>query len=288
MPTDQNSSGDPNEFLRNTCLVNPSGEIRTEPPQNIRGPKPGPKTGEQNQKKPALRGMGVARLERLRIEEERKNMVAAQGRGDTLAASPNATPSPDPGVVLQGFPSYGTGGPNMSFGGYTRGRFLYGGVGSSQIPPWGFVETSPHEPYSFPNPQLYNTNNYHYDTCFKKQRINEDQYVVGSNGGGFSNYKMVPHFLPPDQRSQGFFYDRRSARYSAPPSASANQGFNEAISHTGSMEELRSGNPRNGAGDVKEYEFFPGNYGDKSVSSVATSVGDCSPNTPTIDLSLKL
>ncbi|KAG2263088.1 hypothetical protein Bca52824_070167 [Brassica carinata] len=281
MPTDQN----PNEFLRNTCLVNPSGEIRTEPPQNIRGPKPGPKTGEQNQKKPALRGMGVARLERLRIEEERKNMVAAQGRGDTLAASPNATPSPDPGVVLQGFPSYGTGGPNMSFGGYTRGRFLYGGVGSSQIPPWGFVETSPHEPYSFPNPQLYNTNNYHYDTCFKKQRINEDQYVVGSNGGGFSNYKMVPHFLPPDQRSQGFFTIVEAPDIQLHLLLPLIRVLTRRL---GSMEELRSGNPRNGAGDVKEYEFFPGNYGDKSVSSVATSVGDCSPNTPTIDLSLKL
>lgn len=57
------------------------------------------------------------------------------------------------------------------------------------------------------------------------------------------------------------------------------------------------GNPRNGSGGVKEYEFFPGKYDDfpgkygKRVSSVATSVvGDCSPNTSSsnIDLSLKL
>ncbi|KAF8051263.1 hypothetical protein N665_1756s0004 [Sinapis alba] len=287
MPTDENSSGNPNELLRNTYLVNPSGEIQTEPPQKSRGRKPGSKTGTQKQKKQTLRGMGVARLERLRIEEEKKNnnMVVAQGGGgggDTLAASPKVTRSPDPGVVLQGFPSYGTSGPNMSVGGYTRSsRFLCGGFGSGQIPPWGFVESSTHEPSSFPNPQMYNPSNNHCDTCFKKQRINEDQNdVVRSNGGEFSKYKMVPHLLPPDQRSQGFFYDHRLARYSAPPSASTNQVFNE-----GSIEELGSGNPINGTGDVKEYEFFPGNYGNKSV---ATSVGDCSPNTPTIDLSLKL
>lgn len=57
------------------------------------------------------------------------------------------------------------------------------------------------------------------------------------------------------------------------------------------MEEFGSymeGNPRNGSGGVKEYEFFPGKYGER-VSVVATSssvIGDCSPNT--IDLSLKL
>lgn len=39
---------------------------------------------------------------------------------------------------------------------------------------------------------------------------------------------------------------------------------------------------------MKEYEFFPGKYDDFQGKSfpVATSVGDCSPNT--IDLSLKL
>ncbi|KAJ4871240.1 sporocyteless (SPL) [Raphanus sativus] len=259
-PTNQN----PNELMRNTYLVNDSSESLTEPPQKSSGGEPGSKTGEPKRKKPALRGMGVARLERLRIEEEKKNMIEAQGGGDTLAASPNATPSPDPGVVLQGFPSYGTGGPN------TRSMFLGGGVGSGQIPvypPWGFVE-----PSSIPNPQVYNPSNNHCDVCFKKQRINEDQHVVRSNGGGFSEYTVFPHLLPPDQRSQGFFYDHRIARYSAPTSAPTNQG---------SMEELWSGNPRNETGDVKEYDFFP-------VSSVSTSVGDCSPNTSTIDLTLKL
>lgn len=54
------------------------------------------------------------------------------------------------------------------------------------------------------------------------------------------------------------------------------------------MEELGSGSPRNGTRDVKEYQFFPGSDGNKSVSSVSTSVGDCSPDTSTIDLSLKL
>ena len=42
---------------------------------------------------------------------------------------------------------------------------------------------------------------------------------------------------------------------------------------------------------MKEYEFFPGKYDDFQGKSfpVATSVGDCSPNTSsTIDLSLKL
>ncbi|CAN7081809.1 hypothetical protein Bca4012_080444 [Brassica carinata] len=261
MPTDQN----PNEFLRNTYLVNDSSEIPTEPPQNSHGRMPGSETGNQKPKKQVLRGMGVARLERLRIEGERKNMILAQGgRG----ASPNATRSPDPGVVLQGFPSYGTGGPNMSVGGYTRN-------GSGQIPvysPWGVVGTSTHEPSSIPTPQVYN----HCDVCFKRQRINEE---VRANGGGFPQYTMVPHFLPPDQRSQGFLYDHRITRYSASPSASTNQG---------SMEELGSGSPRNGTGDVKEYQFFPGSDGNKSVSSVSTSVGDCSPDTSTIDLSLKL
>lgn len=154
-PTNQN----PNELMRNTYLVNDSSESLTEPPQKSSGGEPGSKTGEPKRKKPALRGMGVARLERLRIEEEKKNMIEAQGGGDTLAASPNATPSPDPGVVLQGFPSYGTGGPN------TRSMFLGGGVGSGQIPvypPWGFVE-----PSSIPNPQVYNPSNNHCDVCFK-------------------------------------------------------------------------------------------------------------------------
>lgn len=56
------------------------------------------------------------------------------------------------------------------------------------------------------------------------------------------------------------------------------------------------GNPRNGSGGVKEYEFFPGKYDDfpgkiygKRVSVATSVVGDCSPNTSsTIDLSLKL
>lgn len=50
------------------------------------------------------------------------------------------------------------------------------------------------------------------------------------------------------------------------------------------------GNPRNGSGSVKEYEFFPGKY-DASPGKYGkrVSVGDCSPNTSsTIDLSLKL
>lgn len=58
------------------------------------------------------------------------------------------------------------------------------------------------------------------------------------------------------------------------------------------MEEFGSLNPRNGTRGVKEYEFFPGKYDDFQGNSfpVATSVGDCSPNTTssTIDLSLKL
>ncbi|CAH8354976.1 unnamed protein product [Eruca vesicaria subsp. sativa] len=260
MPTNQNSTENPNDSVRNTYPVNGSGEIQTQPPQNTRGRKPGSKTCPQKPKKQPQRGMGVARLERLRIEEERKNMLMALGG----RASPNGTLSPDPGVVLQGFPSY-AGGPNMSVGGYTLNRV----VGSGQIP-------------------VYNPSNNRCDTCFKKQRIDGDQNVVRSNGGGFSKYPMVPHLVSPDQRSQGFLYDHRVASYSTPPSASSNQVFNQAISHRGSMEETGSENPRNETRDVKEYEFFPGAYGNKPVSSVSTSLGDCGPSTSTIDLSLKL
>ncbi|CAH2077792.1 unnamed protein product [Thlaspi arvense] len=307
MPTDQNTVVNPNEHLRNTYLVNNSGEIRTEPPQKSRGRKPGSKTGQQNKKKQRLRGMGVAQLERFIEEEEKKKMVVAGGGGggDTSAAvNPNATRLPDPGVVLQGFPSYG-GGPNKSLGGCTRSRFLCGGVGSGQImidqfcSPWGFVDTSTHELSSIPNPQMYNASNNRCDTCFKKKRLDGDQNAVRSNGGGFSKYTMISppmngfdHLLPPDQRSQAFFYDYRIAR-SASASASTDPYFNEAANHTGSMEEFGSGNPRNGTGGVKEYEFFPGKYDNlpgkySKTVSVATSVGDCSPKTPTIDLSLKL
>ncbi|CAL9227044.1 unnamed protein product [Arabidopsis halleri] len=310
MATDQNSAGNPNGLLRNTRLVvNSSGEIRTET-QKSRGRKPGSKTGQQNQKKPKLRGMGVAKLERQRIEEEKKQLAAATV-GDTSAASisNNATRSPvpvDPGVVLQGFPS--------PLGGCRSNRIYCGGVGSGQMmidpvcSPWGFVETSStHELSSISNPQMYNaSSNNRCDTCFKKKRLDGDQNnAVRSNGGGFSKYTMIPppmngydqYLLQPDhQRSQGFLYDHRIAR-SASVSASSttiNPYFNEATNHTGSMEEFGSymeGNPRNGSGGVKEYEFFPGKYDDFSgkngerVSVVATSsvVG---PNT--IDLSLKL
>ncbi|CAH8318082.1 unnamed protein product [Eruca vesicaria subsp. sativa] len=308
MSTDQNSSlsfmSTDQNSLRNTYLVN--GEIRTEPPRKSRGRKPGSKTGQQNQKKPTLRGMGVAKLERFIAEEEKKKTVvvtAGGGEGDTSAASPNsATRFPDRGVVLQGFPSYGGGPTNTSLGGYTRSRFLCGGAGSGQIvidpvcSPWGFVETSTHELSSIPNPQMYNASNNHCDTCFKKKRLEGDQNVVRSNGGGFSKYTMmIPHpppmngydeLLPPDQRSQGFFYDQRIAR-SAPVSASMNPYFNETTNLTGSMEEFGSINPRNGTRGVKEFEFFPRKYDDFQGKSfpVATSVGDCSPK---IDLSLKL
>ncbi|KAL0873176.1 hypothetical protein Bca101_022881 [Brassica carinata] len=296
MSTDQNPVRNPNELLRNTYLVN--GEIRTEPPKKSRGRKPGSKTAQQNQKKPTLRGMGVAKLERFIAEEEKKKMVVVAGEGgggDTSAASPNsATRFPDRGVVLQGFPSYGGGPTNTSLGGYTRSRFLCGGAGSGQImidpvcSPWGFVETSAHELSSIPNPQMYNASNNHCDTCFKKKRLDGDQNVVRSNGSGFSKYTMMippppmngyDELLPPDQRSQGFFYDQRIAR--SAPAASAS--FNP--------EEFGSVNPRNGTRGVKEYEFFPGKYDDFHGKSfpVATSVGDYSPNTSsTIDLSLKL
>ncbi|KAJ4913327.1 sporocyteless (SPL) [Raphanus sativus] len=166
MSTNQNPVRNPNELLGNTYqLVN--GEIRTEPPKKSRGRKPGSKTGQQNLKKPTLRGMGVAKLERFIAEEEKKKMVVTGGEGggggDTSAASPNsATRFPDRGVVLQGFPSYGGGPTNTSLGGYSRSRFLCGGGGSGQIvidpvcSPWGFVETTTHELSSIPNPQMYN------------------------------------------------------------------------------------------------------------------------------------
>ncbi|XP_024005795.1 protein SPOROCYTELESS [Eutrema salsugineum] len=267
IPTDQNN---PNELQRNTHHVNGSGEIRTEPQQKTRGRKPGSKTGQQNQKKPKRRGMGMAQLERIRIEGEKKKTAVAGG-GDTSAIT---TRLPDPGVVLQGFPSYGGPTTASSFG----SRLYCGGVGSGQImiEPWGFVETP----------------NIRYDTCFIKKRLDgDDQNVVRSNGGGFSKYTMIPppmngydHLLPPDQRNQGFFYDHRLARSA---SASSNHPyFHEATNHTGLLDEFESGNPRNGTGDVKEYEFFPRKYDE--TDSVATSVGDCSPNISTIDLSLKL
>ncbi|KAL1203056.1 Protein SPOROCYTELESS [Cardamine amara subsp. amara] len=298
--------GNPNELLRNSHLVNGSVEIRTEP-QKIRGRKPGSKkTGQQNQKKPKQRGMGVAKLEEQRIEQENKQIVSAV---DTVNPN-NGTlllPAPDPIVVLQGFPS--------SLGGCRSSRIYCGGVGSGQImidpvrSPWSFVETSSthHELSSIPNPQIF-TNRC--DTCFnKKKRLDGDCNVVRSNGGGFSKYTMIPsppmmngydHLLQvPDQRSQSFFFDHRIARSVTP--SSTNPYFNEATNHTGSMDVFGSyymeGNPRNGSGSVKEYEFFPGKYDDfpgsygKRVSVVATTsvVGDCSPNgSSTIDLSLKL
>lgn len=171
MPTDQNSVGNRNELLRNTHLgVNSSGETRTEL-QKSRGRKPGSKKGQQNQKKPALRGMGIAKLQRI-IDEEEKKQIAVSG--DTSAApNPNkatrllpAVPV-DPVVVLQGFPS--------SLGSGCRSNRIYcGGVGSGQTmiepvcSPWGFVETSTHELSSIPNPQMYNaSSNTHCDTCFK-------------------------------------------------------------------------------------------------------------------------
>jgi len=170
MSTDQNSVGNPNDLLRNTRLVvNSSGEIRTETLKS-RGRKPGSKTGQQKQKKPTLRGMGVAKLERQRIEEEKKQLAAATV-GDTSSVasiSNNATRLPvpvDPGVVLQGFPS--------SLG---SNRIYCGGVGSGQvmidpvISPWGFVETSSttHELSSISNPQMFNaSSNNRCDTCFK-------------------------------------------------------------------------------------------------------------------------
>ncbi|KAJ0251473.1 Protein SPOROCYTELESS [Hirschfeldia incana] len=307
MSTNQNSLRNPNELLRNTNQL-ANGEIRTEPPpKKSRGRKPGSKSAQQNQKKPTLRGMGVAKLERFIAEEEKKKLVVPAGEGggggggDTSAASANSvTRFPDRGVVLQGFPSYGGGPTNTSLGGYSRSRFLCGGAGSGQIvidpvcSPWGFVETSTSELSSIPNPQMYNASNNHCDTCFKKKRLDGDQNVVRSNGGGFSKYTMM---IPPpmmngydDQRSQGFFYDQRIAR-SAPASASMNPYFNEATNLTGSMEEFSSVNPRNGTRGVKEYEFFPGKYDDFQGKSflVATSVGDCSPTTSSpIDLSLKL
>ncbi|EOA17898.1 hypothetical protein CARUB_v10006307mg [Capsella rubella] len=328
MPTDQNSVGNPNELLRNTHLgVNSSGEIRTEP-QKSRGRKPGSKKGQQNQKKPTLRGMGVAKLERERLKTEAaENKQIAATLGDTSVAPPNPNsatrllPVPvDPVLVLQGFPS--------SVGGGCRSNRIYcGGVGSGQImidpvcSPWGFVETtSTHELSSIPNPQMYNaSSNTRCDTCFKKKRLDEDQSnVVRSNGGGFSKYTMIQppmngyeHLFQQDYQrsSQGFIYDHHRMTRSAPPSAAAatssNPYLNEATNHTVSMEEFGSGymegNPRNGSGGVKEYEFFPGKYDDfpgkygKTVSSKATSVvvGDCSrtntsSSSSTIDLSLKL
>ncbi|CAA7025272.1 unnamed protein product [Microthlaspi erraticum] len=248
MSTNQNSSvGNPNELLRNTHLVNFSGEIRTEPPQKSRGRKPGSKTGQQNQKKPKLRGMGIARLERAIEEEEKKNMVVAGGR-DVISAAPDTkatrSPAPDPVVVLQGFPSYG--GPTAPLvGGCTRSRLYCGGVGSGQIMidpvgcPWGFAETTTHELSSIPNPQTYHASNHRCETCFKKKRLDGDDHnVVRSNGGGFSKYAVIPpptngydRFLQPDQRSHGFFYDQRIAR-SAPPPAFTNPYFNDATNHT--------------------------------------------------------
>ncbi|AEE85325.1 NOZZLE/SPOROCYTELESS [Arabidopsis thaliana] len=307
MSTDQNSVGNPNDLLRNTRLVvNSSGEIRTETLKS-RGRKPGSKTGQQKQKKPTLRGMGVAKLERQRIEEEKKQLAAATV-GDTSSVasiSNNATRLPvpvDPGVVLQGFPS--------SLG---SNRIYCGGVGSGQvmidpvISPWGFVETSSttHELSSISNPQMFNaSSNNRCDTCFKKKRLDGDQNnVVRSNGGGFSKYTMIPppmngydqYLLQSDhhQRSQGFLYDHRIARAASVSASSTtiNPYFNEATNHTGPMEEFGSymeGNPRNGSGGVKEYEFFPGKYGERVsvVAKTSSLVGDCSPNT--IDLSLKL
>ncbi|CAN8326104.1 unnamed protein product [Cochlearia groenlandica] len=286
IPTDQNSISNPNEI------------IKTEPPPHkSRGRKPGTKTNKQNQiKKQRLRGMGVAQLERAIAEEEKKQM------GDTsapppAAANPNATRLPvlvpdDPVVVLQGFPSYG-GGPNGSAG-CNRNR-LY--CGSGQIlmdpvcsSPWG------RELSSLPNPnQAYyynNASNNRCDTCLKKKRLDGDyNNVIGSNGGGFSKYSMAPspmmngydHFIQEDdQRSQGFFYDQRIARTA---SASTN--------NTVRIEEIGSRSPRNGAGGVKEYEFFPGKYVGFSgkygkTVSVDTSLGEYCTNTSTIDLSLKL
>ncbi|KFK29248.1 hypothetical protein AALP_AA7G108600 [Arabis alpina] len=280
VPTaDQTSVGNPNELVlrNNQGLVNVSGEIRTEP-QKTRGRKPGSKKGQQNPKKERLRGMGVAQLERHRIEEERKMLTGA-------SASPRTTrlPVSNPAVVLQGFPSSYGGGP----AGGCRNRFICGGVGSGQImidpvcPPWGFVETAPHELSSIPNNRC--------DTGFKKMRLDGDHNVVRSNGGGgFSKYTMIP-MNGYDQRTPSFCYDHRLPR----SSASFNPYFNEPTNHMVSMEEFGSymeGSPRNGSGGVKEYEFFPGKFDDEHGKpvSVATSLADCSPNTSTIDLSLKL
>ncbi|XP_010438629.1 PREDICTED: protein SPOROCYTELESS-like [Camelina sativa] len=332
MPTDQNSVGNPNELLRistNLGVVNSSGEIRTTEPQTqkSRGRRPGSKKGQQNQKKPTLRGMGVAKLERERLKTEaaENKQIAATLVGDSPVATPmnpnNAArllPVPvDPVLVLQGFPS--------SLGGCRNNRIYCGGVGSGQImmgpvcsPNWGFVETSPHhhELSSIPNPQMYNAiSDPRCDTCFKKKRVDEDQNnVVRSNGGGFSKYTMIhpppmngyEHLLQPDYQrssSQGFMYDHhhRIARSAPPSAASTNPYLNEATNHTVSMEEYGSGymegNPRSGwGGGVKEYEFIPGKYDDgfpgkygKRVSSMGTTsvLGDCTSSS-TIDLSLKL
>ncbi|XP_010448150.1 PREDICTED: protein SPOROCYTELESS-like [Camelina sativa] len=322
MPTDQNSVGNQNERLRinnHLGVANSSGEIRTteRQTQKSRGRRPGSKKGQQNQKKPTLRGMGVATLQENKLEAENRQLAATLV-GDSSPNPNNAArllpvPVVDPVLVLQGFPS--------SLGGCRNNRIYCGGVGSGQImmdpvcPPWGFVETSPHhhELSSIPNPQMYNAiSDPHCDTCFKKKRVDEDQNnVVRSNGGGFSKYTMVhppmngyEHLLQPDyQRSnQGFMYDHHHHRIarSAPPSAASTHPYlNEATNHTVSMEEYGSGymegNPRSGGsgGGVMEYEFFPGKYDDgfpgnygKGVSSMATTSPN--PSSSTIDLSLKL
>ncbi|KAG2243207.1 hypothetical protein Bca52824_094946 [Brassica carinata] len=254
--------------------------------------------------------MGVAKLERFIAEEERRKWSSSPEKEEEETRQQRAlTALPvSPTVVLccKAFQATVVD-PPTSLGGYTRSRFLCGGAGSGQImidpvcSPWGFVETSAHELSSIPNPQMYNASNNHCDTCFKKKRLDGDQNVVRSNGSGFSKYTMMippppmngyDELLPPDQRSQGFFYDQRIARSAPAASASFNPYFNEATNLTGySREEFGSVNPRNGTRGVKEYEFFPGKYDDFHGKSfpVATSVGDYSPNTSsTIDLSLKL
>ncbi|XP_010520887.1 PREDICTED: protein SPOROCYTELESS-like [Tarenaya hassleriana] len=294
MATDQNPAANPQALLpRNTHLVG-TGEIRSEPPRS-RGRKPGSKAA-QNQKKIRQRGMGVAQLERLREQEEKKMADAS-----STIPNPNTRfPIPDPVVigsfpVLQGLPSYGgpticpVVGPSGSGSGpvvpkinrsFTRFAGFCCGTESGQIPvdpppvyspeTWGFIETSK-ELSSMPNPHVYNCSD-RCEVCFKKKRYDGDG--IRSNGGGICRYGMISpvngHDTPVFVQERNIpisGYDHRNgylARTVTAPPGPLNCS-NPCSNYEGSMEMLGSymrGNPRNGgpAPIIKEYEFFPGKH----------------------------
>ncbi|XP_010533510.1 PREDICTED: protein SPOROCYTELESS isoform X2 [Tarenaya hassleriana] len=310
MAADQNPAAKPPGVLLplNTHVVG-TGEIRSEPPRS-RGRKPGSKAA-LNQKKIRQRGMGVAQLERLREQEEKK---MADTSSSTMSNPNTRLPVLDPVVfgsfpVLQGLPSCG--GPAICpvpvvpkiTGSFSRFAGFCCGTGSGQIlidpapvyssETWGFAETSK-ELSSMPKPHLYNCS----DRCEKKRH------------GGISKYGMIspmnghdaPVFVQ-ERNIPRIGYDHSDgylARATLPPGSlnCSNPCVNE-----GSMEMLGSyvrGNPRNG-GHIppKEYEFFPGKYENfsgkygqmaytREMEAPEISVSDCITDTSAIDLSLKL
>ncbi|XVF70424.1 hypothetical protein PTKIN_Ptkin11bG0160600 [Pterospermum kingtungense] len=249
-----------------------------------------------NQKKQPGRGMGVEKLERLRIQERWKKITETSAATTTthFATDPNIGTSNVP--VLHGLTNYGvpmminggsTGGlwgwgdtaglmmqrvvGNGGFCGGLNGQVLLGAPANVQVACGAAAVVEASKELSS-MPKLQHCKPDRCDVCFKKKRCNGEN--VSFNGGRLNQFGQV---LPPKatdfpewnlENSQNINEEMKGFSARAARSAFAHGGYMKNTNETVDVVAIhRKGNSMGTGSVLMEYEFFP----EKSSSSSSRS-----------------